>query len=46
MRATSLLPGNLGGENAVGNSVHATPRPTVSDACPEDCHYCSGPETD
>lgn len=48
MRATRaiLLPGNQAEENTGGKSAHASPRPTVGDACPEDCHYCSGPETD
>ncbi|MGY2743821.1 hypothetical protein ACQCSU_14335 [Pseudarthrobacter sp. O4] len=48
MRTTSTTgqPGAGALDIARGLPARAAAWPAVTDSCPEDCHYCSGPETD
>ena len=48
MRTTSStgLAGTQTQDNARGLPARSKARPAINDSCPEDCHYCWGPETD
>lgn len=48
MRTTdvSVLRGARAEDISRGRQSKAMPRQSASDACPDDCHYCWGPETD
>lgn len=53
MRTTdvSALPGPVlrgakAEDNSRGRQSKATPGQLAGDSCPDDCHYCWGPETD
>ncbi|MCU1542044.1 MAG: hypothetical protein JWM01_2991 [Arthrobacter sp.] len=48
MRTTDapVLRGAGAEEKVLGLSARATARQVAIDSCPEDCHYCFGPETD
>ena len=42
----SVLRGARAEDISRGRQSKAMPRQSASDACPDDCHYCWGPETD
>jgi hypothetical protein len=48
MRTTdvSVLRGTRTEETSPGRQAKAMARQMAGDSCPDDCHYCWGPETD